>query len=369
MSASSDSRQPDSTVTVAHPTHDYSLDLIRIFASFLVILIHTCAIHFYSLAPSSPEWQVFNFYDTLSRSCVPLFFMISGALFLSRKKPIDLPRFFSKNILHLFIIYIVWSFIYAVSIAGLSTLGTPEGFSSFLLSFLHPKYHLWFLPAMIGVYLIAPFLQGAAQHWDGRYVSYFCVIFFLFNILINTFSLLSLVWENHFADITSWLNGFSIPITFSAGYFVLGYFLYHHPFRNVKSYLLIGAYLFVVLLSAYLNLLYGIYKNITSELLYGYTLLPAFCEAFLLFLLFRRIPVNRWSNRTKSAIAFVSKYTLGIYLLHPFVLERLNFNFGIKPLSFNPLFSTPLIALLTFLICLLITFLLKKIPYIGKYIV
>ena len=53
-----------------------SFDLLRIVAAFAVIMIHTSGQWFGEL---SPEWEFANIYDSLSRWCVPVFIMISGA--------------------------------------------------------------------------------------------------------------------------------------------------------------------------------------------------------------------------------------------------------------------------------------------------
>ena len=67
------------------------LDILRVVAAAGVIIAHVSAQNWYrsSLAPvDSIMWQSFNFYDGIVRWCVPLFIMISGALFLSRE---DIP--------------------------------------------------------------------------------------------------------------------------------------------------------------------------------------------------------------------------------------------------------------------------------------
>ncbi|NLV90708.1 MAG: acyltransferase family protein, partial [Tenericutes bacterium] len=58
------------------------MDVIRIVAIFAVVLLHVAADNFYVFKYTSFEWQVLNVYDSLVRFCVPLFFMISGVLFL-----------------------------------------------------------------------------------------------------------------------------------------------------------------------------------------------------------------------------------------------------------------------------------------------
>ena len=56
-------------------------DILRIVACFAVIIIHVCSWYLYSDI-NSPNWQVFNFYNSIVKWSVPIFVMISGALFL-----------------------------------------------------------------------------------------------------------------------------------------------------------------------------------------------------------------------------------------------------------------------------------------------
>ena len=63
-------------------------DLIRLFSSFGVILIHVSAQKWYSTFPGQYKWEVLNFYHSISRWSVPEFFMISGALFLNKSSSI-----------------------------------------------------------------------------------------------------------------------------------------------------------------------------------------------------------------------------------------------------------------------------------------
>ena len=69
-----------------------NFDLLRILCCFSVILIHVSAIVWYDYEMKSFDWQISTFYDTLVRFCVPVFYMISGMLFLSRKS-IDIKKY------------------------------------------------------------------------------------------------------------------------------------------------------------------------------------------------------------------------------------------------------------------------------------
>ena len=61
-------------------------DFLRIFATLAVMVLHVAAQNWYSTSVSSFEWQTFNFFNSIVRWGVPIFVMISGALFLNERE-------------------------------------------------------------------------------------------------------------------------------------------------------------------------------------------------------------------------------------------------------------------------------------------
>ena len=82
-----------------------AFDGLRILAAFAVVVLHTVAPLFMDSYPSS-DWNVANVYESLVRWSVPVFFMISGALFLNKGKELNLGRLYKKNIFRIFLIYL-----------------------------------------------------------------------------------------------------------------------------------------------------------------------------------------------------------------------------------------------------------------------
>lgn len=58
------------------------IDVIKIFSAFGVILLHSTAYVLQDI--NAEEWSAFLLLNTLTRFSVPLFFMCSGALLLSK---------------------------------------------------------------------------------------------------------------------------------------------------------------------------------------------------------------------------------------------------------------------------------------------
>ena len=82
-------------------------DYLRIIAIFAVIVLHIAAHNWHGTDVNSFEWQMFNIYDSIVRWGVPVFVMISGALFLG--KDISIKKLYNKHIFRIFLSLIIWS--------------------------------------------------------------------------------------------------------------------------------------------------------------------------------------------------------------------------------------------------------------------
>lgn len=88
------------------------LDTLRVAAACAVMVLHISAQNWYSVDVNGYDWAIFNFYDSIVRWAVPVFVMISGALFLNREiKICDLYRKYSARLV---VAYFSWSTIYAI---------------------------------------------------------------------------------------------------------------------------------------------------------------------------------------------------------------------------------------------------------------
>ena len=87
--------------TSTSSAHFGYIDILRIFSCILIIGVHVSAMNWGDAPVTSSQWQFMNFYDCLSLLGVPLFFMISGALFLNEHHNISLCDLFFRKILRL----------------------------------------------------------------------------------------------------------------------------------------------------------------------------------------------------------------------------------------------------------------------------
>lgn len=203
----------------------YEIDCLRILAAFLVVTIHVSATHFY-INPSRGAWIAMNAYDSIAHIAVPLFFMISGAMFL-KKPTLDVKRFISKNYLSLVVIFLFWNTLYSFySITyhfdTVSVFFTDEWIRKFVHSFAKGSIHLWYLKAAIIVYPFIPIIH-AAIHGSKCDIRYWMLAISLACIpMIVSSSTMNLLPDSFYTFIES----FKISYLGYIFYIILGYILY-----------------------------------------------------------------------------------------------------------------------------------------------
>ncbi len=338
------------------------IDILRIMACFMVVLIHVSAQNWYTENPANTSWLVFNFYDTSARSAALLFFMISGKLFLEREKAPDIGRLLKNNVAKLASICAVWACLYAIDRLGFwVALANPM----MLLenAFFTGTFHLWFLPNMIGLYLLVPFLFKLKTYKDGKFIRYGCIAFVIF-ILIKTVSIGISV-----SGIPAIPNTRTLDFLGYLGYFLTGYYLSTKDTSHIKKRYLFLAYAIVVVVTAGLNAAYSISVGKPTELLYNYFWISTYLEAVLIFVIFQNMNETAWMRKYAKPIVAVSECTLGIYVLHVYVMEYLDFVKGFDTSICEPITAVLLVTSVIFVICLVIVAIMKQIPIVKNWVV
>lgn len=128
------------------PVRIYYLDILRILAIFLVVVVHTSVLPSTLSITTFPSFLLFS----LAKTCVPLFLMVSGALLLGKQESYQ--SFFSKRAMRILIPWIIWCLVFFWIEGG------EQGMFGVLLT------RFWFLPLIAGLYLLTPFLRLALQH-------------------------------------------------------------------------------------------------------------------------------------------------------------------------------------------------------------
>ena len=340
-------------------------DLLRILAAFSVVVLHTCAQMWYAFPVQSRTWLVCNGWDALFRFGVPVFVMISGAIFLDSKKSMDIGRLYRHNILRLAVIYVLWSFLYGMWDCSRYDLSQVNRWKVYINEWVGGRYHLWFLPMMIGIYMLLPILKSWVEHAERRQIEYFLLLFVI--LQIGRESLRVPVLRIPVA--ISLINTTRVELVCSyVGYFVLGYYLSHFPFTAKRQSLIYAAGLLGSVGNVVCANALAVHVGEPRGDAYDSFTLGTFCAAVALFVLFEE-RVSRWkpSPGLERLLVETSTDTLGVYLMHVGVLEGI---WRIKPEWFTvmPLIGIPLLAMGVFVGCTLVAGVLRRIPIIGRYV-
>ena len=156
------------------------LDILRALATVGVIVIHISANNWYGYI-GSRDWIVFSIYEGICKVAVPIFFMISGCLFLNSNRIRKISDLFVHSIRKLVIFLVFWSVIYKLlRFPGKRNLFIYLKHSLVEILEGNTETHLWFVYAIIGLYMLVPLLQLLVQYADKKILLYgilICVFF------------------------------------------------------------------------------------------------------------------------------------------------------------------------------------------------
>ena len=331
------------------------LDFLRCLAIFLVILLHT-------LVPvvtntgvyGVPSWKLCVALDALTRVGVPLFFMLSGCLMLSREGTRQLAAFYRKNLPKIGIPLVVWNLIYY----GGSLLMRGETFRlrDFLAGLLNQghSYHMWFVYTLLGIYLLCPFLKRMTEGCTGSQLLLLVGIILFPTAIQPILNLAQPVYIHLFGPL---MEGY-------LGYFLLGYWLGGRKLTPKARRLLyiLGAAAYLI---AFLgNLRQASPQSIPLPFNGGYRLHHYFTAAAV-FVLVRTFFENhaKVEAALSAPLAWLSNRVFGIYWVHVLVLETVTRTAGAQ---MSILMFVGVRLGLTVLISLLFAAVVSKIPVLRR---
>jgi len=333
---------------------------LRFLATIAVIMLHASAVLLAAYGKVPPaDWFTADVFNALVRFAVPVFVMVTGALTFQREY--ELGDFLKRRLTRIITPFLFWSLVYI----GYSWYNGEFDFDNdwwtntkqILHQFKYgASYHLWYVYMLIGLYLFIPIISKFVRHATRAELRYFLIIWLIAMVISQpgmsrfTSPLLEL----------RYFEGY-------AGYLVLGYYLSTMPLRQQYRPWMLVLFLFMVVLIAagsyWLTVSHGSIATLFYEPLGPF----AVCLAVSLFLFVRLVKANLppFMARFRD---FAGQYTYGIYLSHALFLYLLDGWFNISYKLCLPLISIPLTVILCFMLSLLLTWGLNKIPVVGKYI-
>ena len=329
------------------------LDIIKVFALLFVIFNHTDDI----LISSYMYIRIIHnslFY--LSKSAVPLFFMVSGALLIDKNDSIQkLTNRIVRVLISLIIITIIWTMTHAKNINILKMINPFE------INYF--PYWLWYLQAIILVYLLTPLIRKITLKYKKsslEWRKYKIVIITLTTLFSIAFTIYNIIFKKDMMIVT---NLIPMPML----YFIYGYILSKEKIskkdKNMSIILLLLTLIIPTFIATKLMLLKQSYLFLDD-----YRNIFTFIITTTLFIIIKYSFENyNKENIFTKLIYHLSSNSYGIYLLHVFLIEYLvKTSFMKELIEFNKLVAIFVLIILIIIILDIIVYILRKIPGIKN---
>ncbi|GKU76384.1 acyltransferase [Paenibacillus sp. L3-i20] len=320
------------------------LTTLRIAATFAVVMLHISAGLLFSFEKNGLEyWWYGNIVDSFTRWSVPIFFMISGALLLNKVE--EAGYFYRKRLKKIAIPFLFWSLFYLI----LQYIVHNMSLSTLMKKAVDaPYYHLWFLFAILGLYLVTPLLQRWMQVTPKGMLFLF-IVFWIFNSAIIPL----------FTRFTDLDIRFRVPLAIEyIGYFVMGHYLEKYKPKLTAWLFPIG--LVITIFGTYY--LTAMNDGMFDRFFYGYFTLNVLLMSVGIFVFFQKHPIKIPFQ------AFLDKYSFGVFLVHALILTLLNQKLHINATFVHPVVGIVVTMSITLPISYLIIWAISKVPYLKRII-
>lgn len=328
------------------------LDLLRFTAISCVILLHIIS----GITDTIPEQMTIRqsgIYHSLKSFCtvgVPIFFMISGTLFLSPEKELPIKVLLQKYLRKIVLALVLFGTFFAIMELVIvhkkfSVTFLWQGFLNMLCG--NSWAHMWYLFALIGLYLFLPLLKIFTAHAGKQVYLYLLILLFIVGSLLPT---LENAWQIEF--------GFMMPVTgVCLFYYMCGYYIHTYaPKTDSYKKISIATLIVLALFLIYNCVIVGnYYWSYESPVIIVMSIIIYYLASF--------------SQHNFSICSQLRDYYFGMYLVHTVFLNLAYKWFHITPLLFGGYILLPVFFLGVFGLSLLAAWIMKNIPILGKYVV
>jgi len=337
-------------------------DATRAVAIILVLLIHIFDRLYKADHRANISWWTVNVILSVAHTCIPIFFMLSGTFLLSKNE--STATFYRKRLKKLVIPLVAWSVIYIFWDKRSFSFFFHDSHIYQLISVPLQRpayYHLWFMYAIIGLYVLIPFVKKIALNSSEEELRAFMFLWFVAS------SVIPIYWKYR------WLTGMGIEmLTGYAGYLVVGYVIGRSELSKKMGPALTAVFLINLGITAF-----GTYKLSNADAALNQTFLSPLQPNMILmsvslFALFKFVAGTRSPNRLLSlVVGRLCKTCYGIYLVHPLLFDGLTkgtFGINLNSISIPPLLLTPLTFLIVLFFSYLVVATLQEIPIIKEIV-
>jgi probable poly-beta-1,6-N-acetyl-D-glucosamine export protein len=293
------------------------IHFIRAIACLLVVMVHVTAAYY------SVNNRTFDFFslslNQIARLGTPVFAVISGFLLFNsvKNKGFHLKHFLISRTTKILMPFVIWTIIYLLIRKWYLHQTLLANWQDFFYSYLvlgDGFYHLYFMVTVLQFYILFPFIRLIRNKGVILFV-------FILTCIISYYSLSAIEWrstiENDYlrklvtdrSFITNWIIYFLLGA-------VMAYYWEEVVKFSQKYYKLIGLLFVFALLGIGMEFMNnGILNSSRPSMIF-------YIPVFVLFLL-SIYPRVAHTFVVREVLTFIGKYSMGIYLIHPFIITYL----------------------------------------------
>lgn len=303
-------------------------------------------------------WLTANVIECVCYFAVPVFFMISGTTLIDYRSRYTTKPYFIKRVQRVLVPFIFWSLIAAVLFYVVNDT-FPASFAEVINGILNCQYIgiFWFFAPLFAAYLAVPFLNLIPRENRRQAFGYAIIVGAI------TISILPLV--SNLAGI-SFPEALHLPVTGGyVLYLLIGYWLTNYELPKKYRYLIYCLGFLGLILHIGGTWLLSYQAGEIVNTFKGYLNFPTIAYSSAIFLGFKQLEQSQTMNKLGSAASKFSGYCFGVYLMQYFPLTFVNhyapeitFSIAYRILGGFAIFG----------ICLLATYLFKKIPLMKHFV-
>lgn len=318
---------------------DDSLDLIRVIACLMIVLMHS------PMSGLGTSGFVLCGVSYFTAPGIGLFFMISGALLLKGNggRPFETRYFLRRRFTKILVPLVFWTLVgWGLEQCGVKN--TEQGI-------------LWFMYCLAGMYLLTPILSRWLVSARVKEIEFYLLLW-LVTLCVPFVELFTSVNESD----TSWLYYFHGYV----GYYVLGFYLQNYLERRISvrrkcmfSFVFVCISVILPIILLMLNVEVDFYS------LFWYLSVTVALQCVVWWSVVTRL--MREFSKLPNLVVQLSKLSFGIYLVHILVMRNVLWQISWMQ-NMNGIVQIFVCTILTFIISAAVSWCLSKIPYVRAII-
>lgn len=312
---------------------DLSLDLLRIVACVMVVMMHS------PIPSNNSDGIILSSLSYFTAPCIGLFFMVSGSLILppiASKSNTALP-FLRKRLKRVLTPTLIWTLFYIAIKLLDGNITIDEVLKTVTSIPFSAQGHgvLWFMYTLIGLYLVTPILHAWLRKTSEKEIRFYLLLWFV----AMCYPLLQM-----YVEVNNTATGILYYFSGYVGYFLLGYWMQRY---GEKLSLRVATVLMCISVAAPI-VVKIMHMEVDFYSLFWYLSIFVAIQCVFWWKMIKRFTdILHISDRVKDFITVFSNLSFGIYLSHIFIMRHFVWHIPFVEHINSQLFQIVVVALLT----------------------